>query len=72
MTPATRMSAEERRDAVIDAAAEVFSGAGYEATSTEEVARRAGISQPYIFRLFGSKRELFLAAVERCFERTVA
>lgn len=70
MTPATRMSSEERRGEVIDAAAEVFAAAGYDATSTEEVARRAGISQPYIFRLFGSKRELFVAAVERCFQRT--
>ena len=63
------MSSDERREAVIDAAAEIFAGGGYEATSTEDVARRAGISQPYIFRLFGSKRELFVAAVERCFER---
>lgn len=72
MTPSTRMTAEDRREAVITAATEAFATTGYEATSTEEVARRAGISQPYIFRLFGSKRELFLAAVERCFERTVA
>jgi AcrR family transcriptional regulator len=72
MTPAARMTAEERRETVITAATQAFSGAGYEATSTEDVARLAGISQPYIFRLFGSKRELFLAAVERCFKRTVA
>lgn len=72
MTPATRMSAEDRREAVIAAATEAFSTSGYEATSTEEVARLAGISQPYVFRLFGSKKDLFLEAVQRCFETTVA
>ena len=37
--------------------------------STENVARRAGISQPYLFRLFPTKKALFLALVERCFQR---
>jgi AcrR family transcriptional regulator len=64
-----RMSAEERRRAVLTAAVTEFARAGYEGTSTEDIARRAGISQPYLFRLFGTKRELFLAAVERCFSR---
>ena len=69
MNAVARMSAEDRKEAVVAAAAQAFASAGYEATSTEEIARLAGISQPYIFRLFGSKRELFVAAVERCFER---
>jgi AcrR family transcriptional regulator len=63
-----RMKAEERRAEVLAAAAAAFAEGGLEGTSTEDVARRAGISQPYIFRLFGSKRELFLAVAQRCFD----
>ena len=70
MVTATRMSAEDRRVAVLEAATAAFAGGGYEATSTEEVARRAGISQPYVFRLFGSKKDLFLEVIEACFRRT--
>lgn len=66
------MTAEDRREAVVAAAARAFASAGYEATSTEEIARMAGISQPYIFRLFGTKRDLFVAAVRRCFGLTLA
>ena len=65
----TRLSAEERREAVIQAAVEEFAEAGYFGTPTEAIAARAGISQPYIFRLFGNKENLFLATAERCFER---
>lgn len=68
---AVRLSAEERRDVVLDAALEVFAAAGYEGASTEEIARAAGISQPYVFRLFGTKKELFKASVVRCFARTL-
>ena len=42
---------------------------GLAGTSTEDVAPRAGISQPYLFRLFPTKKALFLALVERCFQR---
>ena len=66
------MTAEDRRETVVAAAAQAFAAAGYEATSTAEIARLAGISQPYIFRLFRTKRDLFVAAVRRCFGRTVA
>jgi AcrR family transcriptional regulator len=66
-----RLSAEERRDTVLDAALEAFAAAGYEGTSTEDIARAAGISQPYLFRLFGTKKELFKASVVRCFARTL-
>ncbi|MGH9055241.1 MAG: TetR/AcrR family transcriptional regulator [Acidimicrobiales bacterium] len=62
-----RMSAEERRKAVVVAAVHEFARAGLDGTSTETVAERAGISQPYLFRLFPGKRALFAAAVERCF-----
>jgi AcrR family transcriptional regulator len=70
MTPtATRMRAEERRDQVLDAAVGVFARHGYEGTSTEDVAKAAGISQPYLFRLFETKRALFIEVVERCFAK---
>ena len=64
------MSAEERREDVLRAAAAAFADGGYQGTTTQDVAARAGISQPYIFRLFSSKKELFLAVVEDCFKRT--
>jgi AcrR family transcriptional regulator len=66
MMPATtRQTAEERRDAVLDAATTEFAAKGYHGTSTEDIAHAAGISQPYLFRLFGSKKELYLATVQR-------
>src|SRR5205823_6139897 len=68
---AVRLSAEERRGDVLDAALIEFAEHGYEGTSTEDIARRAGISQPYLFRLFGTKKELFKASVTRCFRETL-
>ena len=65
------MTAEERREDVLAAALVAFAAAGYEGTSTEDIAHAAGISQPYLFRLFGTKKELFKAAVARCFRRTL-
>ena len=67
----TRMSAAERKDAVLDAALLEFAEGGYVGTSTEDIARRAGISQPYLFRLFGTKKELYIASVSRCFRETL-
>jgi AcrR family transcriptional regulator len=64
-----RMSAGERRAMVLEAALPEFAARGLAGTSTEDVARRAGISQPYLFRLFPTKKALFLALVERCFQR---
>ncbi|MFG3252112.1 TetR/AcrR family transcriptional regulator [Streptomyces sp. NPDC048172] len=63
-----RMSAEERRESVIRAAITEFARGGYRGTSTEAIARRVGVSQPYLFRLFKNKQELFLAAATRCME----
>ena len=73
MNPATgtRLSAAERKDAVLDAARIEFAEKGYVATSTEDIAARAGISQPYLFRLFGTKKELYIASVSRCFRETL-
>jgi AcrR family transcriptional regulator len=65
----TRMAAGERREMVLGAAVAEFAAHGLAGTSTEDVARRAGISQPYLFRLFPTKKALFLALVDRCFAR---
>ena len=59
-----RKSAEERREEIVALAIEQFALGGYRGTSTEAIAREAGISQPYLFRLFKTKRELFLACNE--------
>ena len=62
-----RKSAEERREEIVAIGLRHFAVGGYHGTSTEAIAREAGISQPYLFRLFRTKRELFLACVDRCF-----
>jgi AcrR family transcriptional regulator len=66
------MSADERRESVVRAAYAEVARTGYHGTSTEAIARRAGVSQPYLFRLFPGKQALFRAAVERCFDVTLA
>jgi len=68
---AVRHTADERREEILDAAFTAFAKTGLEGTSTEAIAQAVGISQPYLFRLFGTKKQLFLAAVERCFEETL-
>ncbi|TVL93612.1 TetR/AcrR family transcriptional regulator [Streptomyces sp. SAJ15] len=65
-----RMSAEERRESVIRAAITEFARGGYRGTSTEAIARRVGVSQPYLFRLFPNKQAIFLAAATRCLQET--
>src|ERR1051326_55621 len=71
MTVQTRQRSPpaERREMVLEAAVAEFAAHGLAGTSTEDVARQAGISQPYLFRLFPTKKALFLALVERCFRR---
>jgi AcrR family transcriptional regulator len=64
-TTTPRQTAEERREAVLAAATREFGAKGLHGTSTEDIARAAGISQPYLFRLFGSKKELYLATCQR-------
>src|SRR3954469_10624929 len=68
----TRLSADERRAQLVAPGRSEFAAHGYQATTTDAIARRAGISQPYVVRLFGTKKALFLAAIERCFERVTA
>jgi AcrR family transcriptional regulator len=58
---ASRQTAEIRREAVLEAAAGEFSRKGIHGASTDAIAKAAGISQPYLFRLFGTKKELYLA-----------
>src|SRR5919202_6141752 len=66
-----RKTAEERRDEILDAALTEFAERGLHGASTDEIAKRAGISQPYVFRLFGTKKDLFIAVVTRCFRETL-
>jgi AcrR family transcriptional regulator len=66
-----RKTKDERREAVLTAAREAFAERGLVGASTEEIAARAGISQPYVFRLFGTKKELFTAVIVRCFRETL-
>jgi AcrR family transcriptional regulator len=68
---ASRHTAAERREEILDAARHEFAERGLHGTSTEDIARRAGISQPYVFRLFGTKKELFAASCARCMQETL-
>ncbi len=71
-TTRPRKSAEERREEIVALAIEQFALGGYRGTSTETIARQAGISQPYLFRLFRTKKELFLACTDRACEKVIA
>ncbi|MGN6167253.1 MAG: TetR/AcrR family transcriptional regulator [Solirubrobacteraceae bacterium] len=62
-----RVLASERGDALIEASVHEFAQGGLHGTPVDRIARRVGVAQPYVFSLFGSKKELFTAAVERCF-----
>jgi AcrR family transcriptional regulator len=65
----TRKTAEERRGEIVAIAIRQFALGGYNGTSTDAIAREAGLSQPYLFRLFKTKRELFLACHDAHHER---
>ncbi len=62
-------TAEDRREAVLEAALPVFAERGIHGTPTLAVAKAAGISQAYLFRLFPTKEELAVALVDRCHDR---
>jgi len=72
MKATTRISREERRREIVEAAAREFAIGGLHGTPVEAIAKQVGVSQPYLFQLFGTKKALFIAAVQRTFERTVA
>jgi len=63
------MTANQRREIVLQAALIEFAARGLHGTPTHDIAQRAGISQPYLFRLFPTKKTLFLALVRRCFQQ---
>ena len=71
MAVTERKSAEERREQILEAALAEFAARGLEGGSTEAIAKAVGISQPYVFRLFGTKKELYIAGVARCFRETL-
>jgi AcrR family transcriptional regulator len=70
--PATRMKSEERRELILAAAAAVFGERGYVGATTDAVAKAAGISQPYVVRMFGTKSALFQAVLERSLDKLIA
>lgn len=63
------MSGEDRRQQILQIAAEEFADGGLHGTSTEVIARRADITQAYVFRLFGTKKALFLEVMTAAFDR---
>jgi len=67
----TRKTADERREEILVVALEEFGEGGLHGTSTETIARKVGISQPYLFRLFGTKKELYLETIRRCLLETL-
>ena len=71
-TSTTRLTKDERRREIIEAAQREFAVSGLNGTPVEAIAKRVGVSQPYLFQLFGTKKELFIAAMRRGFQRTVA
>jgi AcrR family transcriptional regulator len=70
VTATSRKTAEERREEILDASLTEFARHGLEGASTDAIAREVGISQPYLFRLFGTKKGLYLASAERCLADT--
>lgn len=69
MSVMARSSKEKRKEEILEAGLEVFAKRGYYNTTTAHIAEKAGISQPYVFRFFKTKEELFIAALDRAFER---
>ena len=69
---APRMKAADRRELILEAATAVFGAKTYVGTTTDEVARAAGVSQPYVVRLFGTKEKLFIEVIERAYSRLIA
>jgi AcrR family transcriptional regulator len=71
MVATERKTAEVRREEILAAALEEFGEHGLHGTSTDSIARRAGVSQPYLFRLFGTKKQLYVDVVRRCLRETL-
>lgn len=67
--PIPRMKSEDRRESILTAATGVFGDYGYFGATTDQVAKAAGVSQPYVVRMFGTKEQLFLEVLQRALER---
>ncbi|UOE43605.1 TetR/AcrR family transcriptional regulator [Agromyces larvae] len=70
-TRTDRIPATERRELILEAATRVFGELGYSGATTDRVARAAGISQPYVVRMFGTKEQLFVEVLERTCDRII-
>ncbi len=68
---AERIPAGERRESILAAASLVFGERGYFGATTDQIARAAGISQPYVVRMFGSKENLFLEVLDRAVNKLI-
>ncbi|PPF63084.1 TetR/AcrR family transcriptional regulator [Clavibacter michiganensis] len=66
-----RMPAAERRELILGHASAVFGRTGYAGTTTEQIAQAAGISQPYVVRMFGTKEKLFVEVIERALAKLI-
>ena len=65
----SRLPAEERKAAVLDCACGIFSSGSYRGTTTAEIARKAGVTEPILYRHFDSKRALYLAVLDESWRR---
>ena len=66
---ATRLPAEQRKAAVLDCACGIFSNGSYRGTTTAQIARMSGVTEPVLYRHFASKRDLYLAVLEESWRR---
>jgi AcrR family transcriptional regulator len=69
LTTSVRLPASERRQAILETAIDVFAAGSYRGCTTAEIARAAGVSEPILYRHFGSKRELYQAALDNLWDR---
>jgi len=69
---ASRISGAARRALTVEAATDVFAANGYSGTTTDQIARAAGISQPYVVRMFGGKEALFVEVIRQSLDRILA
>ena len=67
---APRMAAADRRQHLVETAIRLFTEGSYHGTTTAEIARAAGVSEPILYRHFASKRDLYLAALEHVWAKT--
>ncbi len=68
----SRLSGPERRQAVVETACRVFAKSSYRGSTTAQIARETGVTEPVLYRHFASKRELYLACLDAVWERVRA